>query len=321
MVSLIKVETLSNNIRITVDEYDAPPVVVDNTTVQNLTNTSFFTGLVFETRNGVPTVGDVLWAGSQNPPTQGLVSQSILPQRPALISGRQYEIRWVQGNNFPYSVRSQNSGQPLTSAGYFFRKINTSTSTILNTSALFSSALPQGEQFTRDSTSQNFIVPVPCYITVTVDNLGVTQITYDSMIACFAEDTRISTQRGEIKASQVMRGDVVMDINGMPLSILANVRFDNATRLFSRLTNPSSGQSLFIQGEHSILENGREIPAKDSIYAESVTLGPTHVHTFITQQRTFVNIQGFQVGTWSECAFDNFCAEDLRGQLCKFTTQ
>lgn len=316
MVSLIKVETLANNIRITVDEYDAPPVVVNDTDVQFLSSSYAFIGLVFETKAGVPTVGHLEWTGRFVPmPLNGTVTQSSSSKKVNLISGRQYEIQWItSGMETPYVILGQNTN--IANNGYFFKTIPNAIYTPNN---LLARALPSPEQFTTDGNVP--LVPRPCYITVTVDNLGVTQITYDSMVVCFAEDTKISTQRGNIMASQVVRGDVVTDLNGMPIPILANVCFDRAVRLFSRLTNPSTGEALFVQENHSIFENGREILAKDSIYAESVILEPTYVHTFITHQRTFVNIQGFQVGTWSECAFDNFCTEDVRGQLCRFSTQ
>jgi len=77
-------------------------------------------------------------------------------------------------------------------------------------------------------------------------------------------------------------------------------------------------QDLLIRPGHPLLIDGKEVPCEqliDGVAVEEVTLERSgKLFTLVTERRTFVEMQGLQVGTWSEDGFATFLENDPAGQ-------
>lgn len=76
---------------------------------------------------------------------------------------------------------------------------------------------------------------------------------------------------------------------------------------------------LLLSPGHPILLGGKEILPENHPDAQLISLSkPCKIYTIITDRRSFINVQGIYVATWSKAGWDNFVANDRRGQLQRY---
>ena len=147
---------------------------------------------------------------------------------------------------------------------------------------------------------------------------------FERPCCCVHEDALVELADGRrIRAGNLKNGDVLKSATGGAVQIRQNVCTGRRST-FVKLAANSLGdnEELLIQSGHPILVRGQEIECQLTDNAEFVEL-PTkaRVFTFVTDSRSFVNVAGVMVATWSEDAFRNFVANDATGKSLHYTSQ
>lgn len=148
------------------------------------------------------------------------------------------------------------------------------------------------------------------------EDLWPSQTVFQDDPCCVAEGTLVECPKEIRKPINELRGgDLVVDHKGQSLPVRQLVRFDIPTCNFIQMEKGSVGpnrpsSNLKIRPGHPILVDGREIVPEDLLCMPSVNEiqldKPVYVYTLITDRRTFVNMQGAMVGTWSESSWENY---------------
>lgn len=154
-------------------------------------------------------------------------------------------------------------------------------------------------------------------------------VEYWYTLVCVRGDTLVQTPRGQVAIADLCEGDFVIDHRGQAQRITHNLK-TGSTEDFVKIKRGALGKEqpsadLYIRHGHPVLVDGKEVLCEQLIdggLAESVKLEkPANLYTLCTGSRTFVEMQGIQVGTWSEAAMENFVQNDRVGQGLKLNKQ
>jgi len=146
---------------------------------------------------------------------------------------------------------------------------------------------------------------------------------------CLRDDTLVRTPHGAVAISALRAGDLVFDHRGQLQPLISNIAVGNS-KAFVRiqrgaLASDTPSADLYIRAGHPVLVAGKEVDCEklvDGQRVEEVELEkPARIYTLCTESRTFVDMQGVLVGTWSQAAFDNFVANDRAGLRLTFEKQ
>jgi len=154
-------------------------------------------------------------------------------------------------------------------------------------------------------------------------------VTITAMI-CVAEGTLVALADGRQMPIELLReGHLLVDHAGRPTRLTAAIRVDAPTTSLIQLEQGSLGREvpsapLLIRPGHPLLVAGKEVlpealldlPGVAQVQLEK----PVHVYTLLTEQRSFVDMQGALVGTWSEAAWQNFVESDSRSAHLHWST-
>jgi hypothetical protein len=146
---------------------------------------------------------------------------------------------------------------------------------------------------------------------------------------CVRDTTLVSTTRGRIPIAEVHTGDRVLDCRGQLQPVLTNLFSGSSAELVlikrGALGQQQPSEDLYIRKGHPLLVNGREIEPEHLIDGHNVVEvqldEPARLYTLCTANRTFVDMQGLLVGTWSEAALENFSENDNVGKAISFVKQ
>jgi len=146
---------------------------------------------------------------------------------------------------------------------------------------------------------------------------------------CLRDDTLFRTPGGAVAISALRTGDLVFDHRGQLQPLVSNIAL-GSSKAFVRIQRGALGsdtpsEDLYIRAGHPVLVGGQELPCEwlvDGQRVDEVELEkPARIYTLCTESRTFVDMQGVLVGTWSQAAFDNFVAGDRAGLRLTFEKQ
>lgn len=133
---------------------------------------------------------------------------------------------------------------------------------------------------------------------------------------CIAEGSLVKLANGrEMPIENLRAGQCVVGVRGQPIQVERVVRFDLPARQFVQIEAGSLGhdapaQNLLIRPGHPMLIAGKEVVPEQLIGRVSginmVRLEqPVKYYTLLTGSRTFVDVQGLMVATWSTASWDN----------------
>jgi hypothetical protein len=139
-------------------------------------------------------------------------------------------------------------------------------------------------------------------------------------MVCVAEGTLVALADGsKLPIEQLRTGQLLLDQAGRPVRLSAAIRVEQPTTSLIQLEQGSLGRDvpsapLRIRPGHPMLFAGREVQPEWLIglpgIAQAQLEKPVHVYTLLTEQRSFVDMQGAFVGTWSEAGWQNFIDND-----------
>jgi len=137
---------------------------------------------------------------------------------------------------------------------------------------------------------------------------------------CVAKGTLVALADGsKLPIEQLRAGQLLLDQAGRPVRLSAAIRVEQPTTSLIQLEQGSLGRDvpsvpLRIRPGHPLLIAGNEILPENLLHLPGVAQvqleKPVHVYTLLTEQRSFVDMQGAFVGTWSEAAWQNFVDND-----------
>lgn len=150
-----------------------------------------------------------------------------------------------------------------------------------------------------------------------------------TMAVCVAESTRLMTNSGEKSISEIHSGDLVVDCHGQWVPVVKNARipawdsFVVIPKDVIREGVPS--QELRIRSGHAVLIDGKEVLCEELLGQSRSGCGKValvtnaktrvYVYTLITEKRTFIEMQGMNVGTWGVDAWENFRQNDFSAKM------
>jgi len=142
-------------------------------------------------------------------------------------------------------------------------------------------------------------------------------------IICVRDSTLVSTARGRLPIAEVRTGDQVLDCCGQLQPVFTNLCSGSSSDLIlirrGAFGNQQPSEDLYIRAGHPLLINGREIEPQHLVDGHNIVevslQEPVRLHTLCTANRTFIDMQGLLVGTWSQAALENFVENDSRGQF------
>lgn len=143
---------------------------------------------------------------------------------------------------------------------------------------------------------------------------------------------RGDTHCGEKRIDQIESGDLVQNCKGEWIPVLQCIEVASCRDFIlipkGVLGEQSPSQDIYIRKGHPILVNGQEVdcerligttrPGCGTVRQEFFGKGRVSVYTLITEDRTFVNMQGVLVGTWSQSAWDNYRLNDSHSHFNAF---
>lgn len=140
---------------------------------------------------------------------------------------------------------------------------------------------------------------------------------------CLKAGTPIDLLNGQtIAIESVLPNSTMLDYRGCPIEVLSVIR-TGRTKQFILISPDSLGDNLpkkevHIIAGHPILIDGREVCPENLCNGNSIRMvnldQGEDIYTLCTEKRTFVNVQGLQVGTWGRDAWDNFLLNDSVGR-------
>jgi hypothetical protein len=154
-------------------------------------------------------------------------------------------------------------------------------------------------------------------------------VTITAMV-CVAEGTLVALADGsKLPIEQLRPGHLLVNHAGRTTRLSAAIRVEQPTTSLIQLDQGSLGLEvpsapLRIRPGHPLLVAGKEVlpealldlPGVAQVQLEK----PVHVYTLLTEQRSFVEMQGALVGTWSEAAWQNFIESDSRSAHLHWST-
>lgn len=142
---------------------------------------------------------------------------------------------------------------------------------------------------------------------------------WSSSYCCIHANSLVRTFEGEKSISDVHSGEQVVDHRGLPLTVKKVVKFCVPSRQFIKLAENSLAESspskdLLIVGNHPILVGGYSVEPFQLVNGYSVVEvdlqdKPATVYTLITQEQAWFRVQGVDVATWSEAAWERHVKE------------
>lgn len=121
-----------------------------------------------------------------------------------------------------------------------------------------------------------------------------------------------------IPIQQVVPGMSLSNQNGQACQVQALIKMEFPISKIVQIPTEHS-LPLLISPGHPILYKGKEIQPENHPDAQLISLSkPRKIYTIITERRSFINVQGIYVATWSKAGWDNFVANDRRGQLQRY---
>lgn len=132
---------------------------------------------------------------------------------------------------------------------------------------------------------------------------------------CFRRDTLVYLVDGrEVFVQDLLSGQYLFDYRNNPVEVVSVIK-TGKTCDFIHLIN----KDLYIVPGHPTLLGGQEVLVEQQPESFRVRFEERQdIYTICTRNRTFVNIQGIQVGTWSEDAWENFICNDTIGKRIVF---
>ena len=133
---------------------------------------------------------------------------------------------------------------------------------------------------------------------------------------CIAEGSQVKLANGrEVPIENLHAGQCAVGVRGQPIQLERVVRFELPARQFVQIEAGSLGhnvpsQNLLIRPGHPMLIAGKEVVPEQLIGRVAginmVRLEqPVKYYTLLTGGRTFVDVQGLMVATWSTASWDN----------------
>jgi len=139
-------------------------------------------------------------------------------------------------------------------------------------------------------------------------------VTISQNCPCVRADATVQLTDGTCKAiAELSEEDMLVDYRGAPVALCRCVRMPGKSVEFVCLERDALGpaqpnEDLYIRAGHPVLYERCEVPVEQLVHCVpgvSETLcEPARVYTLVTQERTFVQIQGVSVGTWSAAAWE-----------------
>lgn len=139
-------------------------------------------------------------------------------------------------------------------------------------------------------------------------------------LLCIHADTLVNTYTGIKPISELAPGDLVIDQTGQFVPLTALRKAGSTTR-FVQIKAGSLGanvptKDLLLTRGHPVLLRGQEVECQHLINGTSISevqlAKSVDLYTLVTERRSFVQLQGVLVGSWSSDAFDNLIANDPR---------
>lgn len=132
---------------------------------------------------------------------------------------------------------------------------------------------------------------------------------------CVSEGTLVNSDKQMIRIENLKAGCFVKSSKGKRMKIIDIVE-NGRSKNFVCISKNAFGedrpyQDLLIKSGHPVLIDGKEIPCEELINEKNVReieIGDVkRIFTLVTRKRSFVEMNGIFVGTWSKEDFENFC--------------
>jgi len=160
--------------------------------------------------------------------------------------------------------------------------------------------------------------------------LSTNEVKITAAMVCVAEGTLVALADGrQMPIEQLRPGHLLVNHTGRPVRLSAAIRVEQQTTSLIQLEQGSLGADvpsapLRIRHGHPLLVAGKEVLPENLLQQPGVAQvqleKPVHVYTLLTEQRSFVEMQGALVGTWSEAAWQNFVDNDERSARMRWST-
>lgn len=150
---------------------------------------------------------------------------------------------------------------------------------------------------------------------------------FERPCCCVHESSVVQLTNGQsVEISSIKDGDTIFDYQRKPIQIKKNICCGRASEFIKfekdSLAKQTPSQDLLILSGHPILFQGQEIECQFLSQGKLIHQDKkSRVFTLVTEQRSFINIQGVMVGTWSQEAFNNFLQNDSKGKRLWLTYQ
>jgi len=139
-------------------------------------------------------------------------------------------------------------------------------------------------------------------------------VTISQNCPCVRSDATVQLADGTCKAiADLSEEDMLVDYRGAPVALCRCVRMPGKSVEFvclerDALAPAQPSEDLYIRAGHPVLYEWCEIPVEQLVHCvpgvSEALCEPAPVYTLVTQERTFVQIQGVSVGTWSAAAWE-----------------
>ncbi len=143
---------------------------------------------------------------------------------------------------------------------------------------------------------------------------------FERPCCCVHEDSLVQLVNGQmVEISQIKEGDMIYDYQRKPVQIKKNICSGRSSEFvkFEKdcFAKQKPSQDLLMVSGHPILFQGQEVECQFLTQGKLIHQEKkSRVFTLVTEQRSFINIQGVMVATWSQKAFNNFLQNDSMGK-------
>lgn len=223
-----------------------------------------------------------------------------------------FEISPVDGTwTFVVSMSQTNFGDP-------FPAFDQSTNSVVFLSQTSNTTNPP-QLFYVNTTTGQITTPLPG------DTLNIpTGFAIQQPCCCLHEDTLLRLENGQsIRIADIRSGHIVIDFQGNPVQIENNARVGMSRQFIilpkNCLAADEPNMNLLIRKGHPLLLDGLEINCEELVGkvfgVEFIDLPERKsIFTLITNKKTYLNMNGCSVATWSQASFDQFTQHDRIGK-------
>ena len=151
-----------------------------------------------------------------------------------------------------------------------------------------------------------------------IDITDPTPAPWSASLCCLHQETLIHTERGHLPIREVRQGDFVLNSRGERSEVCFNIKHSIPVHEFVVVGAGSLGKNkpsrdLLITGEHPLLVDGREVPAKELVRegkAQLMKTEATPVYTLCTQDKDWIMTQGVPAASYSKAGWKQFRREN-----------